>query len=138
MADKNRPYDPKLQKVRRMIHNILKANDVAGHIVLYSESHVEFLDHIEPSWSVAKFEEVEGCSAIRIKSKRENFESKAEQDRCTEATIGMIMSMIDMGKLHSEAMQKVADELRKHVHIFHPILNPQRDIYSDPNFKKDR
>jgi len=118
-------YDPKLRKVMNQISDILTENDICAFISLQSDTHVEFLLKMDASWSVAR---VEPPNGIRIRSKKEDFESKEEQHRQTEATVGMIMSFKDLSRLMHENMCGVEEALRPHMQIMHPVLNPATDL----------
>jgi len=125
MSKKN--YDQRLKNIRKKIEKILTEADVAGLIVLQSDTHAEFSMKIDANWSVAKFEH--DGKGIRVRSKKEDFESPEEQHRCTQATIGMLLSFKDLGLHIYQTMGQVEEQLRKHIVIFHPILSP-RDIYT--------
>ena len=50
-------YSPKLKSAMEQIKEILKENDIAAFVVLHDKtSQSEYLNHISPSWSCAKFD----------------------------------------------------------------------------------
>lgn len=133
MADKKLPYDPKLQEARKKIRKILERYDITGFITIQSDSHVEFLNHVEASWSIATPHFEDGkFVGYRFRSKCEDFPSKEVQDHKTKVTIAMMMSGKDMARFQYEQFDAIEKQLRKHVKFFHPVLNPKQ-TYIDPN-----
>ena len=96
--------DPKLKIAMEEVKEILKKHDIVGCVLLSSASHIEFLRHYQASWCYAWLEE---SGLLRIKLKREMFESKEAQKRASEDTIGTFAGLYDALLNEAENMKKV-------------------------------
>lgn len=67
-------YSPKLKKAMNEIEAILIKYDIAGIVSLHTPGHGEYLSHLSPSYSCAKFE----GDNLRIRAKKEDYSGSAE------------------------------------------------------------
>jgi len=72
-------YSPKLKTAMEEIKEIMKKYDIAGIVSLHTPGHGEHFTRIDPSYSCAKFETVEGEMAIRVKAKKEEHNGDIEE-----------------------------------------------------------
>jgi len=125
--------DPKLKAAAEEIKSILVKYDIAAVVVLASQSHMEYLNHVIASWSCATLEKDAGRFMLRIRAKREDFPSKEAQKKCVEDTTGMIMGFAD-AQLHChEMMLKVAAMIGQQVPFEHFTTEEPHD---DENRRK--
>lgn len=96
--------DPKLKIAAEEIKAVLLKYDCAAIVILCSESHLEYLHHVTPSWSCAKLEGNE----LRIKAKREDFPTLEAQKKCVTDTIGMVVGFLDAANNTAAQMTEVA------------------------------
>jgi hypothetical protein len=88
--------DPKLQTAMEQIKAVLRQHDIAAVVLLSSESQVEYLHEIAPSWSCLRFEPApEGRQAVRFKALAKDFSSKEAHKKCLQDTIGMVVGFLD-------------------------------------------
>ena len=111
--------DPKLQEARKEIERICNQYDIGAVVVLASESHLEFLHKVDPSWSCAQIEHIGTKVGIRIRSKLEDYPSKDAQKKCMEDTIGMFIGFIDALTFSAEQMKGVAGMVAQKMEITH-------------------
>ena len=86
-------YSPKLKKAMEQIKAILKEHDIAAYVVLHTPGYREYLNHISPSYSCAKFE---GDSAVRVRAKLEDYggDAKIRNQKLTD-TVNMVSHFTD-------------------------------------------
>ena len=91
------------------IKAVLKKHDIAGYAVLQSPDRAEWLMGIDPSWSVAKWEEMEEGLGIRLKSSlMKDYEGdKQKQKQELEWTCGIFLGLLSMLEQHHEAVTKL-------------------------------
>jgi hypothetical protein len=106
--------DPILKEAMAEIRAILNKHDIGGAVALVSPTHSEFLYHLTPSWSVCYFE---APSQLRLRAKRADFKTKAEQKRCVESSAHMVYQLRDLGAQTYEQMVCIADKLERHFTI---------------------
>lgn len=126
-------YHPKLKVAMQEIKEILRKHDIAGAIALHLPGFSEYHLRIDPSYSCAKFEQIDGQPAIRIRSKLQedhNGDKEAQNKALTDTAnmfhllaraIGVpLMSIIDV----SEDLDKKLDtEHFDHGHTGHTEQN---------------
>lgn len=111
--------DPKLVNAAEEIKAILKKFDIAGNIVLASQSHTEYVRFVSPSWSCAKLEYVNGQTQLRIRSKLVEFPSKAAQKKCLEDSVGMVMAFANQGQKDADSYLSLAMAIGQKMGIAH-------------------
>jgi len=109
----NKEYDPELKKCAEELKVLFKKYDVMGSVTIASPSHSEFLMHVEATWSVSKWE----GDAIRFRSKKEDWPSKAAQDKATEATVHGIESIRWLNAKMHDNMSQLIEMLREKMTI---------------------
>lgn len=107
-------YDPRLRDAAEELKAIFKKYDCAAVVLLVSPTHAEFINHITPSWSVAK---IESAGSLRFRSKKEDFASVEDQKNATDATMHMLTSMIEWSRQVNTNMRQVVEQLAKHMKI---------------------
>lgn len=120
-------YSPKLKKAIEQIKEIIKANDIAGIVVLHTVEgeavvkkdsvnvmgFTEFLFHINPSYSAARIEN----DRFRVKGKKEHYNSQSERDVQIAKTVNMFdhlskctatlsLQTIEMSKMVNAMVEK--------------------------------
>lgn len=108
------PYDSKLREAAEEFKRLCERYDIAGVVLFISPTHSEFVSKIDTGWSVAKFESPTG---LRFRSKAEDFKSKEEQHRCTEATVHMLTSIVEWSRQLNQSMTSVLQQLSRHMRI---------------------
>ena len=111
--------DPKLKTAMAEIKAVLTKYDIAGVVVLASESHMEYLNHVVASWSCATIEQSGRNVLVRVRAKREDFPSKEAQRKCVSDTIGMIMGFADAQEHCREQMLLLASKIGAQVPFDH-------------------
>jgi hypothetical protein len=105
-------YSPKLKKAMEEIKAIVKKYDIGAAVVLHAPGFSEYLNHIETSYSVAKFEP----NGIRFKTKGRSHEDVRD-------TVNMInLFGTTMGNM-SLVYFDLEDLLKKQMDINHGGLN---------------
>jgi hypothetical protein len=114
------PHDPKLKEAAEEIKAILNKHDIMGSMLLVSPSHVEYLFHLNASWSVMRFEPVPDNSSrtfLRFRSKKADFPDKKTQDFHTNSTIHAVTSFLQFGKMTQKNMEEMLALIRKHATV---------------------
>ncbi len=104
--------DPKLRKTARDIKKILKQNGYAGSFVIVSKTHAEFRMHF-PSWTAIKLD----GNQVRVKAKREDFKSKADQIKMVDDTVHVLENMRMVGGMIFENMNNIIKMIEKTIEI---------------------
>lgn len=68
-------YSPKLKKAAAEIKQILEKHDIAGVVALHTPGFGEYVNHLSPSYSAAKFEN----DQIKVKIKASELEGGVKQ-----------------------------------------------------------
>lgn len=113
------PSDPKLLEAMEKIKAILNEYDIAAWVLLQSQTHGEWLNHISPSWSVAKMGKNELGEFIHIKALAKDYPSKEAHKKAVEDTIGMLIGFMDGSDRLSRNMEAVLETLSKQFGIEH-------------------
>lgn len=95
------------------IKEILKEHDIAGFIILHTPGFTEYLNKINPSYSCAYMDDLEG--GMRVKLKAADLPGgKAEAKKFAEDTWDMVVNMTEMIVVHADGYMRFEDMLRKH------------------------
>ena len=108
--------DPNLQEAMAEIAAIFRKHDIGGAITLVSETHSMFRYHFSPSWSVIALTDNGEC---RFRSKRQDFKTEKQQQRCTELSVHLLCQVRDLNAKACAEMQQVLEMLAEHVEIEH-------------------
>jgi hypothetical protein len=103
--------DPKLKQAAKDIKDILEKADIAGHIILVSPTHSEFVFHLQPSWSAISISEPDekGAVSMRVKATKEELGSREAVAKKVELTAHLICQLKDL----SVMCFQVADNILK-------------------------
>lgn len=96
---------------------ILKKHDLAAMVIVMDQSNSAFIRRIDPTWSCAWMEEVEGKDGflVRIRSKLVDYGGDKERQKAeVEATTGMFISFMQWCENTKENMFQVTTMLAKH------------------------
>lgn len=115
---KTQSFDPCLKEAIEEIKAVLRKHDAMATIILVSPTHLEWLHHIEASWSVMRYE---GPGLLRFRSKKEDWPSKDAQDRATEASVHAVTTFFQFGRKLQHEMGQVLDQLRQHMRIAYEV-----------------
>lgn len=100
--------DPKLKTAMEEIKAVLKKHDIGGVVVLASETHMEYLHEIAPTWSCVRFEAGEGgVYGVRVRALAKDFPSKQAHQKCLSDSIGMIMGFANALEHSRELMMVI-------------------------------
>lgn len=109
-------YSPKLREAMSEIIAIIKRHDIAAHVVLYENHLSEFLLAIDPSWSLAWFED----QGLRLRSKLTDFGGDQEAQRAAlERTVGMLRHFSDLAERDHSLFEVVLADLGRRFDIEH-------------------
>lgn len=113
-------YSPKLKIAMEKIKAVLKEHDISGVVVLHTPGHAEYTVQITPSYSCAKYDEINPTlAAIKVRAKlKEDFNgNKDAWTKKVSDTADMFdsLSMIT-GKIGLDLM-KVMDGLKHFIDI---------------------
>ncbi len=111
--------DDKLKLAADEIKAVLKKHDIAAIVTLASETHMEFIREIEPSWSCCRLEKYEDGFAIRVRMKQADFPSREIAKLCLEKTVGMLAGFVDVCREHQEQLTVVLVAVGKSVEFEH-------------------
>ncbi len=87
-------YSPKLKKAMEELKQILMKYDIAGTITIHTPGHAEYLNHIIPSYSCAKIDELNG--KFELSAKKIHFTNEAERINKLTATSNMLSLLSDV------------------------------------------
>lgn len=113
------PSDPKLLLAMEQIKAILSNHDIGAVVILQSETHGEWLNHISPSWSAAKLFANDQGEGIHVKALAKDYPSAEAHKRALELTTGMLFGFRDGAERIARNMEAVLAELSKVLHIDH-------------------
>ena len=109
--------DPHLKAAMEEVKVVLQKYDCMAAVVLVSPTHSEFLNHFNASWSVLKWEEIYDQQILRVRSKREDWQTKELQKRATEASMHALTTIVEWTRKTNEEFRDVLIKLRKHMTI---------------------
>jgi hypothetical protein len=120
-------YSPKLKEAMAEIKAVLKKHDIAAHVLLHEPGYSEYLNAIEPSWSLIRIVD----DGIRVRSKLlEDFGGDKEaQHKASEATASLIRHFADVLYRDAEVFESLHAMLIKHWDITYSggVHTPHRD-----------
>lgn len=97
---------------------VLKKHDMAGLVLVANPTHVDWRMHISPSWSCARFEEATGGGVmLRVRAKKEDFPTVADQKLCLERTVGTFVTFQDTMRALEGKLDDVLVMLSQHVNF---------------------
>lgn len=131
MSDKNKA-DPKLQEAMAEIKAIMVKHNIAGRVILSSESHIEFMDHLQLDWTciVDERDTAGKLIGVRIRSKLEEYPSKEAQKEIMENTIGLLVGTMETTRQRDEAYQYLLERLSKTIGFtsWQKVIENRREI----------
>lgn len=122
------PFDPNLREAAKEFTALCKKYDCMGSAVFVSKTHSEYINEIEPSWSLMR---KEPPNRIRFKSSINDFNSKEDQLEATEASVHGVTSMVEWGRQTHMAWKHVLDQLSKHMRIMYRVWNEPDSVPGD-------
>jgi phosphopantetheinyl transferase (holo-ACP synthase) len=106
--------DPKLIEAMEEIKAVLKKHDVAGVVILGSQSHAEYLFEVSPSWSCATLDE---NGLLHVRAIASEFGSKEARNKAVDDTVGMFVTLNDATRFVTSQLDKLLVLLSKHMKI---------------------
>lgn len=86
-------YSPKLKKAMQEIKDILNKHDIAGFVVLHTPGFSEFMNKVDPSYSILKLEN----QRVQFNAHSKHFGGdKEKRDIAAAATKNMIGHFMDV------------------------------------------
>ncbi len=113
------PSDPNLLAAMEKIKVILAEHDIAGIVLLESQTHGEWLNHISPSWSAAMMFKDEKGEGIRVRCLAKDYPTKEAHAEALRVTTGMLCGFRDGADRVSRNMEQVLEPLAKQIGIEH-------------------
>jgi hypothetical protein len=110
------PYDPDLKTAILEIKEILDKYEIGASVALSSQTHSEYLNHF-PKWCIVQFDKNQ--PGVRIRSKKEDFMTREEQHRVTEASAGLIANIRDINAQAFSIFDTIFKTLEKLMDIDH-------------------
>lgn len=104
-------YSPKLKMAMEEVKSVLKKHDIAGFVLLHTPGSVEYLNHINPSYSCAFMKD--GQFRARLKM-AELPGGKAQAQKLAEDTFNMATLMTDVLVLHVSSYIDFQKMLKEH------------------------
>lgn len=87
--------DPAMEAARSEIIEVLKRHNLMGAVMICGEQRSGFFHELSPSWSCAFVDEQpDGSVSVRIKAKREDFDSLEHQKEIVSKTLGGLMGLL--------------------------------------------
>lgn len=110
-------YHPKLKKAMAAIQAILNEHDIAAVVVLHTPGFCEFMLHVSPSYSCARFDGNE----LRVRAKlKEDYQGDiARWTLDVNNTANMLQGMADMTAPMAVQLFRLADIVNKKVNAEH-------------------
>lgn len=123
--------DPDMQAASDEISAVLRKYDLMGVVLLSGKERTGWNIEISPSWScVRPAPAEEGAVGFRIRSKREDYPTKNEQEHVLAETIGGIMGMLSNSRFVNESLSNLMGAVSQKVQIDH--------VNHDPNIRSAR
>jgi hypothetical protein len=113
------PSDPKLLAAMEEIKAILVKHDIAAIVLLESQTHGEWLNHITPSWSAATMFRDEKGEGIRVRCLAKDYPSKEAHAEALRLTSGMLMGFLDGAARIQRDMEAILGPLAAKIGIEH-------------------
>lgn len=113
------PSDPNLLAAMEKIKTVLREHDIAAIVLLESPTHGEWLNHITPSWSAAKWISDERGQGIHVHALAKDYPSQEAHKKALADTTGMLCGLRDGAAQVQRNMDQVLVELSKHISIEH-------------------
>lgn len=108
-------HSDKLKEAMAEINAILNKHDIGGYIMLHEPGFSEFRTRIDPSWSIARFQSVDGREAIRVRALAADFGGDIEANRkALGDTINMLVHFRDHAERTLHNMEQVLKILSNH------------------------
>jgi hypothetical protein len=114
-------YSPKLKVAMEEIKEILRKHDIAGLVALHTPGFSEYLMKIDPSYSCAKFDTIEGKAGVRIRARLEEDYAgdKEAHEKALTDTSNMFKLLGKSGGVMTLAVLDVSDDLDKQLDVTH-------------------
>jgi hypothetical protein len=110
-------YHPKLKKAMAAIQAILTEHDIAAVVVLHTPGFCEFMLHVSPSYSCARFDGNE--LRVRAKLKEDYQGDKQRWTLDVTNTANMLEGMANMTAPMAVQLFRMADIVNKKVNAEH-------------------
>ena len=108
--------DSKMTEAFKEVGAILKKHNLAGCVLINSSTHVDYEMFFDAGWLCIKPEINEaGEKGIRIRCKREDYDSTAAQKEALETAIGSLVSMDHAISKVQEGLQSLLVAVSHHV-----------------------
>ncbi len=111
--------DPKLKKAMSEIFGILKKHDIAGSVILVSQTHSEHRFLVDTSWSCARFEFRADGPALIFKAKKADIPDDDERHKRAEETAHILFQIRDLSAMHFMGFDSACNQLKEVLKIEH-------------------
>lgn len=118
--------DPKLKPIMAEIEAVLKRHDVAGVVMIQSQTHIEYLMEIAPTWSCCWCERHAEGLLLRVKAKRADYPTADAHHKVLHDTVGMIMGFTDCARSVAGNLEMVAARIADKVPFNHVTVEEER------------
>lgn len=111
--------DPRLKTAMEQIKAVLREHDIAGIVVLNSETSTEYLVHLETSWTAIRIEDGERGVGIQFRCTKADIPDDARRKELCRATIGTLAGSIDTMNHIQEGLNYLLAEAGKKIEFSH-------------------
>jgi hypothetical protein len=112
--------DANLKACIEELKPILRKYDCVGIVMLQSQTHAEFLVHLDPDWCIVKFIETpDGDRGIRIKAKRADYPSPEAHRKAVSLGTGVLMGFVDLLGFMKEQLESLVLVISEKAKITH-------------------
>lgn len=123
--------DPNMEEARKKIVAVLKEHDLMGAVIFTGKERSGFFHELSPSWSCASLDETAEGVGIRIKSKREDYQSTEEQADSIRFTVGGLMGLLHVHQFIGQMLTAVVQLISTRMDISHVVYD-QKIQKADP------
>jgi hypothetical protein len=102
--------DTKVEAAIEEVKAVLQKHDLAGVVFVASPTNVEYLYHLDPSWTCLRILPDGGIGA---RAKREDFPNLEAQKECVRVSVSIVAGFADMGRLMNERFMQLLLALGK-------------------------
>lgn len=121
--------DPQLKTCIEEIKPILRKYDCVAIVMLQSQTHSEYLLHLDPEWSIVKFVTLpDGGLGLRVKAKRSEYPSIEAHQKAVSLGVGVLMGFAHMMNHLAEKLEGLVGVISQKTEIQNVIVDE-----TDPN-----
>lgn len=124
--------DENMEAARLKIIAVLKEHDLMGAVCFAGKQRAGFFHEVSPTWSCARIEETPEGVGIRVKSKREDYESLEQQGEHVTSTVNGLLGMLHVNQHIGQMLTSLVTMIGTKMDI-RSITHDERVQKIDPN-----